>query len=84
MDGAVADACMYAALEYSYLGDKSNALKWATRAIEALEIWRGVDHVYYEGMWSLSLDIEGHNSWRYFLRGEEETTKEDTSVNSLP
>jgi hypothetical protein len=70
LDGAVADAYMYAALEYAYHGEKRMTQKWATKAVEALAMWRGEDHLYYQGMQRLLLDIEGHDSWRYVVDGK--------------
>lgn len=70
LDGAVADAYAYAALEYAYIGEKRQAQKWAAKSIEALALWRGEDHMYYQGMWSLLVDPEGHDSWRYMVKGE--------------
>jgi hypothetical protein len=69
LDGAVADAYMYAALEYSYLGEKREAQRWAAKAVEALALWRGENHLYYQAMNRLLLDPERHDSWRYMIDG---------------
>jgi hypothetical protein len=69
LDGAVADAYMYAALEYSYRGEKRMAQKWAAKAVDALALWRGEDHLFFQAMNKLLLYPEGHDSWRYIIDG---------------
>jgi hypothetical protein len=70
LDGAVAEAYMYAALEYSYKGDKRMAQKWAAKAVEALVLYRGEHHLYYQAMTRLLLNPEAHDSWRYVIDGK--------------
>ncbi|KAF2423323.1 SET domain-containing protein [Tothia fuscella] len=71
LEGASADAYTYAALEYAYIGQKRAAQKWAAKAIEALSMWRGTEHVYYQGMWRLLTNPESHDAWRYLTNGKE-------------
>jgi hypothetical protein len=72
LEGAAADAYTYAALEYAYVGEKRMAQKWAAKAIEALSLWRGEDHMYYQGMWSLLYDPENHDAWKFMVDRERE------------
>lgn len=60
---------MYAALESAYVGEREKMQMYATKALEALMLWRGEDHTYYKGMWSLSRDPEAHDAWMYVKNG---------------
>jgi hypothetical protein len=79
--GAIGDAYMYTALEYAYIGDKERMQIWATKAMEALALWRGEGHLFYKGMWSLSVEPEDHDAWMYVTNGYQK--KDGTKVKNL-
>ncbi|KAF1990350.1 SET domain-containing protein [Aulographum hederae CBS 113979] len=60
-----AEAYTYAALEYSYIGNKPMAQKYAAKAHELNLIWRGPTNKYSRGMRNLMLEPENHPSWLY-------------------
>jgi len=54
--GPIAGAQVWAALEYTQLGDKKKAKKWAAEAKESLRLWTGEEHVYHMKMLELLAD----------------------------
>jgi hypothetical protein len=69
LHGPIGDAYMYAALEYSFIGERYSALVFAAKALEGLALWRGESHIHYRAMWALSIDIASHRSWKYITNG---------------
>ncbi|KIW09219.1 uncharacterized protein PV09_00146 [Verruconis gallopava] len=65
----IGQAYMYAALEYSYIGDKDGLRKWVPLALEALALWKGESHQFYRSMVVLSVAPEEHRSWKYIVNG---------------
>lgn len=75
LDGGIADGYMYAALEYSYVGNRNGARMYAAKAMEAIALWRGVEHPYYRNLKRLFEDPEGHASWTYIKKSREDEIK---------
>jgi hypothetical protein len=70
LDGAVADALMLAALEWSYLGEREKVMLWASRALSAMVAWRGEWHEWTISLAQMLKAPERHGSWRFLERRE--------------
>lgn len=65
LDGAIAEAYSFAALEYAYIADKHMTQKYAALAVEALQLWRGEWHAATKGFMELLVYPERHSAWNY-------------------
>lgn len=68
LDAVIADAYTYAALEYSYAGNKQKARMYAALSVEIGMLYGGPkseDVIWMQRLWD---NPEEHWSWLYFLK----------------
>jgi hypothetical protein len=63
--GPITKAYEYAALEYSYVGHRGMAQKYAALAIDAGRLWKGPLDPDVRKMEELFKNPESHPSWKY-------------------
>ncbi|KAF2099758.1 SET domain-containing protein [Rhizodiscina lignyota] len=63
LDGAIAEAYSFAALEYAYVAERRLAQKYAALAVEALQLWRGEWHQATRSFMEMLVYPERHSMW---------------------
>lgn len=65
LDGAIAEAYSFAALESAYVADKRMTTRYAALAVEALRLWRGEWHEATRSFTEMLTSPETHPAWNY-------------------
>ncbi|KAF2404727.1 SET domain-containing protein [Trichodelitschia bisporula] len=68
LDGAMADAYVFVALEWAYVANAEKARQWADKAMAAIGALRGPWNEWYQSMAKLLVEPEGSPAWDYFAR----------------